>query len=125
MPKQIINVPGAAPSAVLSPATRVGNLIFVAGRTGRDPSSGSYSPDIKAQTRNALEDIKAILEAAGSSLDQVLSNTCYLTRLEDFAGFNEVYTSYFVTDRPARTTVQSGLMAADALVEITAIACMP
>jgi len=125
MAKQIVNVPNAAPSAVLSPATRDGNLVFVSGRTGRNPGTREYSPDIKEQTRNAIEDIKAILEAAGTSLEQVLSNTCYITRAEDFTGFNEVYTSYFSTDKPARTTVLAGLMATGALVEITAVACMP
>ncbi len=125
MRKQIIAAPGMPPSAVLSPATRFGDLVFVSGRTGRNPSSGQYEPDIKAQTRHTLEGIKAILEAAGTSMDQVLSNTCYLTSSEHFAGFNEVYLEYFPEDRPARTTVEAGLMAAGALVEVTAVACIP
>lgn len=58
-------------------------------------------------------------------MDQVLSNTCYLTSSENFAGFNEVYLEYFPEDRPARTTVEAGLMAAGALVEVTAVACIP
>ena len=125
MRKEIVSVPGMAPSRVLSHATRFGDLLFVAGKMGRNPASGEYKPDIKAQTRQALEDIKTVLAAAGSSLDQVLSNTCYITRLEDFAGFNEVYLEYFPSNRPAQTTVQVGLMAPDALVEITATACAP
>ena len=125
MRKEIVTVPGMAPSQVLSQATRFSDLLFVASETGKDPAAGEYKPDIKAQTRQTLEDIKTVLKAAGSSLDQVLSNTCYITRLENFAGFNEVYLEFFSNDRPARTTVQVGLMAPDALVEITATAWVP
>ena len=125
MRKQIVKVPGLAPSRVLSPATRFGDLVFVAGRTGRNAKTGEYEPDIKLQTRHTLEDIKKILEAAGSSMDQVLSNTCYLTNTKDFEGFNQVYLEYFPADRPARTTVGTALMAKGALVEITAVSCIP
>ena len=125
MRKEIIQGSGVAPSRVLSPATRFGDLVFVSGRTGRNEASGEFEPDIKIQTRRTLEDIKKILEVAGTSMDQVLSNTCYLTSTEYFAGFNEVYLEYFPADRPARTTVEAPLMAPGALVEITAVACIP
>ena len=125
MRKQIITSPSVPPSTNLSPATKFGNLVFVAGRTGRDPASGQYEPDIKAQTHHMLEEIKAILESAGTSMDQVLSNTCYLASAEDFAGFNAVYLEYFPNNRPARTTIEAGLMAVGALVEVTAVACIP
>lgn len=125
MRKEIIETPGIAPSRVLSAATKFGDLIFLSGRTGRDGKTGKYDPDIKVQTRCTLEDIKKILETAGSSMDEVLSNTCYLTSVDDFSGFNEVYLEYFPSDRPARTTVEAPLMAQGALVEITAVACIP
>ena len=78
---------GAAP---LSQAVRYGNLVFVAGCTGRHPTDNSVGADIKEQTRYALERISAILEASGSSMDQVLTNTCYVSNREDLPGFNEV-----------------------------------
>ena len=73
---------GAAP---LSQATKLGNLVFVAGNTGRHPTNGEAGKDIKEQTRYALERIKLILEAAGSSMDNVLTNTCYVTNRGDLA----------------------------------------
>lgn len=124
MAKEIVQVPKLPLSKVLSPATKVGNLVFVSGRTGRDNNTGLYPEGVKSQTRRILEDIGVVLEAAGSSMDQVLSNTCYLTNKDDFAGFNEVYLEFFPADRPARTTVEAGLMTPEALVEITAVACL-
>jgi 2-iminobutanoate/2-iminopropanoate deaminase len=124
--KEVINSdklsPGRAP---LSQATRFGNLVFVQGCTGRHPSSGEVGKDIKEQTRFALDRIKTILEEAGTSLDNVLSNTCYVTRREDLAGFNEVYAEYFPDNRPARTAIIVNFGAADNLVEVTSTACIP
>ena len=114
--------PGRAP---LSQATRFGNLVFVQGCTGRHPTSGEVGKDIKEQTRYTLERIKIILESAGTSLDNVLTNTCYLARKEDLNGFNEVYAEYFPTNRPARTAVIVGFGADDNLVEVTTTACIP
>ena len=124
--KEVINSaklsPGRAP---LSQATRFGNLVFVQGCTGRHPVSGEVGKDIKEQTRFALDRIKIILEEAGTSLDNVLTNTCYVTRREDLAGFNEVYAEYFPEDRPARTAIIVNFGAADNLVEVTSTACIP
>ena len=126
MRKQIIRPPGVPPPLpVLSPATKFGDLVFVSGQLGPNPDSGQYKPDIKVQTRQALERVKAILQAAGTSLDQILTNSCYLTSTENRDGFNEVYGEYFPTDPPARTTVGVSLMAPGALVEITTVACIP
>ena len=111
--------PGRAP---LSQATRFGNLVFVQGCTGRHPTTGEVGKDIKEQTRFALERIKMILEAAGASLDNVLTNTCYVTRQEDLEGFNEVYAEYFREDRPARTALIVNFGAPDNLVEVTSTA---
>ena len=112
---------GAAP---LSQGVRYGNLVFVQGCTGRHPTDNSVGKDIKEQTRYALERISAILEASGSSIGLVLTNTCYVTNREDLAGFNEVYAEFFPSDRPARTTVIVNFGAPDNLVEITSTAAV-
>ena len=114
-----------AGTAPLSQATKLGNLVFVAGNTGRHPTTGETGNGIKEQTRYALERISLILEAAGSSIDQVLTNTCYVSKAEDLPGFNEVYGEYFTTDRPARTAIIVNFGAPDNLVEITSTACIP
>ena len=114
-----------AGNAPLSQAVRYGNLVFVAGCTGRHPTDNSVGADIKEQTRYALERISAILEASGSSIDQVLTNTCYVSNRDDLPGFNEVYAEFFPSDRPARTTVVVNFGALDNLVEITSTAGIP
>jgi enamine deaminase RidA (YjgF/YER057c/UK114 family) len=124
--KEIITVGSAAPNPNLSPATRFGNLVFVAGQTGRHPVTGEVGKGIREQTRNVLERIKLILAAAGTSLDNVLSAMTHLTRREDLANYNEEYAKYFPTNKPARTTVTvAALNAPELLVEITVIACIP
>ena len=127
MPKKEIITSQELPSAAapLSQAARFGNLVFVQGCTGRHPTSGTVGKDIKEQTRFALDRIKIILEAAGTSLDNVLTNTCYVTNREDLPGFNEAYVEFFKTDRPARTTTIVNFGAPDNLVEITSTACIP
>jgi 2-iminobutanoate/2-iminopropanoate deaminase len=123
--KEIIQVNLAAPNPNLSPATRFGNLVFVAGQTGRHPITGEVGRDIREQTRNVLERIKMILEAAGTSLDNVLTVTTHLTKREDLAAYNEEYAKYFPTNKPARTTVEVMLNSPELLVEITVTACIP
>jgi 2-iminobutanoate/2-iminopropanoate deaminase len=124
--KQIITVGSAAPNPHLSAATRFGNLIFVAGQTGRHPVTGEVGKDVREQTRNVLERIKTILEAAGTSMDNVLTATTYLTRVSDLAAYNEEYAKYFPTSKPARTTVTvAALNVPELVIEITVTACVP
>ena len=124
--KEIVTVASAAPNVNLSPATRFGNLVFVSGQTGRHPVSGELGKDIREQTRNILERIKTILTAAGTSLDNVLTATTYLTRVQDLAAYNEEYGKYFPANKPARTTVTvATLNSPDLLIEITVTACIP
>jgi 2-iminobutanoate/2-iminopropanoate deaminase len=123
--KEIIKVELAAANPNLSPATRYGGLVFVAGQTGRHPITGQLGSDIREQTRNVLERIKRVLEAAGTSLDNVLTVTTHLTKRDDLTAYNEEYAKYFPTNKPARTTVTATLNAPDLLVEITVTACMP
>lgn len=110
---------------LLSQATRFGNLVFVQGCTGRHPTTGEVGKDIREQTRYTLDRIKVILEAAGTSLDNVMTNTCYVTKKEDLEGFNEVYGEYFAENRPARTAIIVNFGAPDNLVEVTSTACIP
>jgi 2-iminobutanoate/2-iminopropanoate deaminase len=123
--KQTVQVPLAAPNPNLSPATRFGNLVFVAGQTGRHPITGELGRDIREQTRHVLERIKLILEAAGASLEDVLTVTTHLTKREDLAAYNEEYAKYFPTNKPARTTVEVMLNSPELLVEITVTAGIP
>jgi 2-iminobutanoate/2-iminopropanoate deaminase len=123
--KEIIQVNLAAPNPNLSPATRFGNLVFVAGQTGRHPMTGEVGNDVREQTRYALLRVKTILESAGTSLDNVLTVLTHLTRREDLAAYNEEYAKFFPTNKPARTTVEVMLNAPELLVEITVTACMP
>ena len=123
--KEIIQVELAASNPNLSSATRFGNLIFVSGQTGRHPTTGQVGKDVREQTRNALERIKRILEAAGTALDNVLTVTTHLTTREDLTAYNEEYAKYFPTSKPARTTVEVMLNRPELLVEITVTACVP
>lgn len=123
--KETIQVQLAASNPNLSPATRFGNLVFVAGQTGSHPTTGQVGRDIREQTENVLERIKLILEAAGTTLDNVLTVTTHLTKREDLAAYNEEYAKYFPTNKPARTTVEVMLNRPELLVEITVTACIP
>jgi 2-iminobutanoate/2-iminopropanoate deaminase len=110
------------PGGHYSQATRWGDLVFAAGQIARDPSTGVVIPgDIEAHTRRVLENLRTVLEAAGSSLDRVVRTTVFLRRFDDWERFNRVYAEFFPGARPARTTVAAELYGT-ALVEIDAIA---
>ena len=123
--KQVIQVNLAAANPNLSPATRCGDLVFVAGQTGRHPMTGEVGKDVREQTRYALQRVKMILETAGTSLDNVLTVLTHLTRREELAAYNEEYAKFFPSNKPARTTVEVMLNAPELLVEITVTACIP
>jgi enamine deaminase RidA (YjgF/YER057c/UK114 family) len=124
--KEIVSLEIGKPNPNLSAAAKFGNLVFVSGQTGRHPVTGEVGKDVREQTRYVLERIKAILVAAGTSLDNVLSAVTHLTRPGDVAAYNEEYGKYFPTDKPARTTVTvAALNFPELLVEITVIACIP
>jgi 2-iminobutanoate/2-iminopropanoate deaminase len=124
--KEIVKVEAAAANPNLSLATKFGNLVFVSGQTGRHPVTGELGKDVREQTRNVLERIKTILTAAGTSLDNVLTATTYLTRVQDVPAYNEEYAKYFPTNKPARTTVTvAALNNPELVVEITVTACIP
>ena len=100
-----------------------GDFIFVAGQGPINPRTGSLElGDVRAETKRVFENIKAILQAAGSSLDQVMKCNVYLRDIKDFAAMNEVYASYFSAPFPARTTIQAGALPGGIAVEIECIA---
>ena len=99
-----------------------GNLIFTSGQIPINPETGEIEEtEIKGQTRQVLENLKAVLTAGGSSLDNVIKTTCYLQNMEDFASFNEIYAEYF-TQNPARSCVSVKALPKGSLVEIEVIA---
>ncbi len=124
MSKQSVHSP-AAPAAIgpYSPAIRVGELVFCSGQVPLDPSTGELVPgDIVAQTNQSLRNMKAVLEAAGATMDQVVKTTIFLVDLADFAKVNEAYGKFFATAPPARSTVQVSALPKGARVEVEAIA---
>jgi len=123
--KEVIQVDLAAANPNLSPATRFGDLVFVAGQTGRHPVTGEIGKDVREQTPYAIERIKIILQTAGTSLDNVLTVLTHLTQREDLAAYNEEYAKFFPTNKPARTTVEAMLNFPELLVETTVTACIP
>ncbi len=104
-------------------AVRAGGFVFCAGQVGLDPASGKLvDGGVEAQARRVMQNLAAVLAAAGSALDRVVKTTIFVADLGDFAAVNEVYGSFFSADPPARSTVQVAGLPAGALVEIEAIA---
>src|SRR5471030_2864400 len=108
MNKEILSTKNA-PAAIgpYSQAIKVGNLLFSSGQIPLDPSTGELiNSDIKAATKRVLENLRGILEEAGTSFENVVKTVVYLKDMEDFAAVNEIYSQYFTTKQPARSCVQ-------------------
>jgi 2-iminobutanoate/2-iminopropanoate deaminase len=104
-------------------AIRAAGLVFCAGQVGLEPASGTLvDGGVEAQARRAMENLSAVLEAAGTSVDRIVKTTIFVTDLGDFAAVNAVYGSFFEADPPARSTVQVAGLPGGAVVEIEAIA---
>jgi 2-iminobutanoate/2-iminopropanoate deaminase len=113
-----------APKAIgpYSQAVRYGDLLFVSGMLGMDPKTGEMAgADIETQAIRVLENLKAVTEAAGMGLKNVLKSTVFLKDMNDFAKFNEIYGRYFPESPPARETVQVAKLPRDAAIEISII----
>jgi 2-iminobutanoate/2-iminopropanoate deaminase len=123
MPKNVIFT-DKAPKAIgpYSQANQSGNLLFISGQIPINPVTGEISGDISAQTRQALENLKSILAAAGATPADVVKTTVFLKNLDDFNAMNAIYGEYFTLDAPARSTIEVSRIPRGALVEIEAIA---
>lgn len=124
MVKKVITVPDAF-KLPFSPAIRAGDYIFVSGQIGHVDAQGREVKGIEAQLKQCLENMKRVLAAAGSSLEDVVKVTVFLRNEKDFARMNEVYQSYFAKDQPARSTVIAGLVLPSMLIEMDCIAYSP
>lgn len=126
MSRQVIATSKApVPGGVYSQGIGWDKLVFTSGQVGVDPATGQAAPGgVREQTRQVLRNVQAVLEEAGSSLDNVVKTTCFLADIADFAVFNEVYREFFASDPPARSTIQVGLVP-PWLVEIEAVAVRP
>ncbi len=116
-----------APKAIgpYSQAIRVGDLVFCAGQTPLDPATGNMvEGDIEAQTRRVLQNLSAVLQAAGTSLARSVKTTVFLKDMNDFQRMNAVYAEFFPQDPPARSTVQVARLPRDAAVEIEVVAAV-
>lgn len=114
----------AAPAAIgpYSQAIRVGGLVFTAGQTGAEPSSGELAEGVAAQADRALQNLAAILQAAGTSFERVVKTTIFLVDMADFAAVNEVYARYLSPPYPARSTIAVRALPKGGLVEIEMVA---
>ena len=125
MHKEIISTP-LAPSAIgpYSQAVRTGDLLFVSGQIPIDPSTGKLIDDrsIKGQTQRVLENLLAIVAAAGGSAENVLKTTVFLRDMEDFSEMNAAYSEFFRSSPPARSTIEAARLPRDVSVEIDCIA---
>lgn len=121
--KQPVSTP-AAPAAIgpYSQAVKTGNLLFCSGQLPIDPATGDMPADIKAQTRQSLSNVKAILEAAGTSMENVVKSTVFLADMSLFGPMNEVYAEFFCEPFPARCALAVKELPKQALVEIEVIA---
>jgi len=124
-PKQILSKNAPAPIGPYSQGIIAGSFLFTAGQVPLDPQTGQViQGDIRVQTRQVLNNIKAILEQAGNSLHDVVKTTVYLKDMGEFAGMNEVYAEFFSSRPPARSTVEVARLPRDVRIEIDVIAAI-
>ena len=116
---------GPKPIGPYSQAVKSNGFVFVSGQVALDPKTNEFvGSDVRQQTERVLENLKAILEASGVSLNHVVKTTVFLKDMNDFTPMNEVYARYFIAAPPARSTVQAARLPRDALVEIDLIASL-
>lgn len=123
--KEVVLTPNAPqPIGPYSQAIKAGDFVFCSGQIPLDPKSGELvgGTDVQAQARRAFDSAKALLEAAGTSLDRVVKTTLFLKNMSDFPKVNEVYATYFKGATPARSTIEVARLPKDVLVELECIA---
>jgi len=121
--KEVLKVPGAVAGLPFSPAIRVGNIIYLSGQLGNKMGTRELVPGgIEAETRQTLENIKTVVEAAGSSMDKVFKCTVFLADIADYEKMNKVYASFWPKDPPTRSTIAGSGLALGAKVEIECMA---
>ncbi|MFI5206726.1 MAG: RidA family protein [Gemmatimonadales bacterium] len=122
--RQVVQLPGATPQGLpFSPAVRAGNVVYLSGQIGFLPGTRQLAPGgIAGETRQAMENIRRVLEASGSSFARVLRCTVFLADIADYAAMNEVYATFFPSDPPARSTIAASGLAFGARVEIECMA---
>jgi 2-iminobutanoate/2-iminopropanoate deaminase len=120
--RDVILPEGTTPNAILSPGIRVGDLLWTAGHVGRNPETGVTPDGIKEQTRQTLLNLKRVLEAGGSSLENVIKVNIFLVDVNDRPALNEVYTEFFPNDPPGRTCFGGAQFGGNVLVEIECVA---
>ena len=123
MKKEILST-DKAPSAIgpYSQGVKIGDLIYTSGQIPVNPATGEMESDIRKATERSMNNVKAILEEAGSSLENIIKTTIFLKDINDFAAVNEVYATFFNENPPARSCVEVGKLPKDAVIEIEAIA---
>jgi 2-iminobutanoate/2-iminopropanoate deaminase len=124
--REALSPPGAAPAiGPYSPALRVGKMVFLSGSIPLDPATGQMlTGDITEQATRVMENIGALLEAAGATYQHVVKTTVFLADMNEFAAMNQVYAKYFSAPYPARSTVQVARLPRDCKVEIEVVAVL-
>src|SRR5687768_14750935 len=122
MSRDVIVPDGITPGPILSPGIRVGNLLWTAGHVGRNPDTGETPDDIQGQTRQTLLNLKRVLEAGGSSLENVIKVNIFLVDVNDRPALNEVYQEFFPKNPPGRTCFGGAQFGGNVLVEIECVA---
>ena len=122
MSRRAISAPPGS-TTPLSPAIIVDGIVYASGQIGRDPVTGDVPADIRAQVRNTIDNLRAVLRQAGTDLKDVVKTTVFLTRQSDFGAMNEIYAQQFPEPRPARSTIVVAALARPGIdVEIEAVA---
>ncbi|WP_084748565.1 RidA family protein [Clostridium mediterraneense] len=123
MMKEIIKT-DKAPGAIgpYSQGVRIENLIFTSGQIAINPQTGKISESIEEQTKQVLENIKEILEAGGTNINNVIKTTVFLKNMNDFEKMNSIYETYFINEKPARSAIEVSRLPKDVKIEIEVIA---
>lgn len=123
--KAILTKNAPAPIGPYSQAIQAGNLVFCSGQIALDPVSGQMKgADVESQTKQVMENVKALVEASGGTLDHIVKTTIFLKSMADFPKVNEIYGTYFKGTAPARSTVEVSKLPKEALVEVEVIVAL-